>query len=68
MLLQDLGCAKTDLSRALKGLERQGLAYCVAGDLEHRGHCGKNRKFASITDEGETWLKRQQNHNGKVSA
>jgi hypothetical protein len=71
MLLRDLGCSKDELSRALKGLTRQGLASRLAGDLEVAESVfsiHKYCKFAAITEEGMAWLKRQQFQSGNVGA
>jgi hypothetical protein len=67
MLLRDLGCRKDDLSRALKGLERQNLAYRLNDELDAVGK-RSNCKFATIMDDGVAWLKRQQKQSAEVGA
>ncbi|MDQ3420435.1 MAG: hypothetical protein M3541_16955 [Acidobacteriota bacterium] len=64
ILLRDMACERAALSRALRGLDRQGLIVCRGGDLDGRyTSIGRATKYASLTSEG---LNRQQRNNPVV--
>ncbi|MBA3639351.1 MAG: hypothetical protein H0W53_08715 [Acidobacteria bacterium] len=66
ILLRDMACERAALSRALRGLHRQGLILCRGGDLAVRGvypSNGRATKYASLTSEGRN---RQQRHSADV--
>lgn len=71
ILRRDLGATAPLLSRAVRGLERMGLASGYTGDLSYHGDTfamGKAVKFVRLTAEGEAWLKRKQTDSRNVGA
>ena len=68
ILRRDLECARSDLSRALTSLDRQGFVWRFDWDLQMAGERfgAKNCKFACITDDGENWLNCQQIQSAEV--